>query len=69
MTDFKDIQDVTTKDEIMNEFFTWMFDDPNIQDKSVKLIREIDLSLAHDYMDPLIYIFLKQFIVFLKHQL
>ena len=55
MTDFKDIQDVTTKDEIMNEFFTWMFDDPNIQDKSVKLIREIDLSLAHDYMDPHIY--------------
>ena len=55
MADFKEIQEVTTKNEIMNEFFTWLFDDSNIQEKSVKLIREIDLSLAHNYMDPNIY--------------
>ena len=55
MTDFKDLQDVPTKEKIMYEFFTWLFDDSNIQNKSVSLISEIDLSLAHDYMDPNIY--------------
>lgn len=34
MADFKEIQEVTTKNEIMNEFFTWLFDDSNIQEKS-----------------------------------
>lgn len=37
MTDFEDLQDMTTKEEIMNEFFTWLFDDVDVKDKSVIL--------------------------------
>ena len=55
MTDFEDLQDMTTKEEIMNEFFTWLFDDVDVKDKSVILKSEVDLSLAHDYFDPKIY--------------
>ena len=39
----------------MADFFTWLFDDPRIKNKSINLKKEIDLSLAHDYMDPYIY--------------
>ncbi len=55
MTDFEDLQDMTTKEEIMNKFFTWLFDDVDVKDKSVILKSEVDLSLAHDYFDPKIY--------------
>ena len=55
MTDFEDLQNMVTKEEIINEFFTWLFNDEDVKDKSVVLKSEIDLSLAHDYFDPKIY--------------
>ncbi len=55
MTDFQDLQNVATKEEIIKDFFTWLFDEPSVQNKSVKLYSEVDLSLAHDYLDPKIY--------------
>ena len=55
MTDFEDLQNIVTKEEIINEFFTWLFNDEDVKDKSVVLKSEIDLSLAHDYFDPKIY--------------
>lgn len=50
-----DIENLDTKENIMANFFTWLFDDPRIKNKSINLKKEIDLSLAHDYMDPYIY--------------
>ena len=50
-----DIENLDTKENIMTDFFTWLFDNPRIKNKSINLKKEIDLSLARDYMDPYIY--------------
>lgn len=49
------LEDVENKQKILQDFFTWLFDDNRIIDKSISLTGEVDLSLCHDYMDPNIY--------------
>lgn len=44
-----------TKELIIKDFFTWLFDDERIIDKDVTLESEIDFTLAPYYMDPNIY--------------
>lgn len=49
------LEDIENKQEVLQNFFIWLFDDERIKDKSISLIGEIDLSLCHDYSDPNIY--------------
>ena len=49
------LEDVENKQEVFNDFFIWLFDDDRINNKSISLTGEIDLSLCHDYIDANIY--------------
>ncbi len=49
------LEDVENKQKVLQDFFTWLFDDDRINNKSISLTGEVDLSLCHDYMDPNIY--------------
>ena len=49
------IEEITNKATILEEFFTWLFDDDRILDKSIGLDKEIDMSLCSSYQDPYIY--------------
>ena len=49
------LEDTTNKKELFQEFFTWLFDDSRIINKSVSLIEELDFSLCPNYMDSNIY--------------
>ena len=49
------LEDMDTKEELIKDFFTWLFDDMRIKDKSVSLHKEVDISLAPYYTDPNIY--------------
>ena len=46
----KNLSDVESKRQIVEEFFSWVLDKPNVE-----LFEELDLSLAPDYYDPNIY--------------
>lgn len=49
------LEDVENKQEVLHDFFIWLFDDDRVKDKSISLHNEIDLSLCHDYIDANIY--------------
>ena len=49
------LEDVENKQEVLHDFFIWLFNDDRINNKSISLTGEVDLSLCHDYMDPNIY--------------
>lgn len=49
------LQDIDNKEDLMREFFIWLFDDPNITDKEVTLTKEIDYTMCSTYNDPYIY--------------
>ena len=49
------LEDINTKENLMQDFYAWLFDDKNIVDKSVNLEKEVDISLAPYYTDPYIY--------------
>lgn len=49
------IEEITNKRTIFEKFFTWLFDDDRILDKSIELEKEIDMSLCSSYQDPYIY--------------
>ena len=49
------IEEITNKGTIFEKFFTWLFDDDRILDKSIELDKEIDMSLCSSYQDPYIY--------------
>lgn len=49
------LENLETKEPIINDFFTWLFDDDKIINKKVSLQKEIDLTLAPYYMDANIY--------------
>lgn len=49
------LEDIDTKENLIKDFYTWLFDDNNIIDKSVILEKEVDISLAPYYTDPYIY--------------
>ena len=49
------LEDINTKENLIQDFYTWLFDDNNIIDKSVDLEKEVDISLAPYYTDPYIY--------------
>ena len=39
------LEDINTKENLMQDFYAWLFDDKNIVDKSVNLEKEVDISL------------------------
>ena len=49
------IKDLHSKEPLIQEFYTWLFDDHRILNKDVILEQEIDLALASYYNDPNIY--------------
>ena len=49
------LEDINTKENLIQDFYRWLFDDNNIIDKSVILEKEVDISLAPYYTDPYIY--------------
>lgn len=49
------LEDMNSKKEAFQDFFEWLYDDNRIENNSVKLHSEIDLSLAHTYSDANIY--------------
>lgn len=49
------LENLETKEPLIKEFFTWIFDDERIVNKEVTLESEIDLTLAPDYIDANIY--------------
>lgn len=49
------LEDLENKEELIKEFFTWLFDDYRIIKKDVNLEKEIDLVLAPNYIDANIY--------------
>ena len=49
------LEDVENKQEVLHDFFIWLFNDDRINNKSISLTGEVDLSLCHDYMDSNIY--------------
>ena len=50
-----DLENISTKEDIIKEFFTWLFDDSRIKNHSITLQKETDLTLVKDYNDPNIY--------------
>ena len=50
-----DLENISTKEDIIKEFFTWLFDDSRIKNRSITLQKETDLTLVKDYNDPNIY--------------
>ena len=49
------LEDINTKENLIQDFYRWLFDDNNVFDKSVILEKEVDISLAPYYTDPYIY--------------
>lgn len=49
------LENVETKEPLIKDFFTWLFDDERIVNKEVILESEIDFTLAPYYMDANIY--------------
>lgn len=49
------LEDINTKENLIQDFYRWLFDDNNVVDKSVILEKEVDISLAPYYTDPYIY--------------
>ena len=49
------LEDLDTKEKVIEKFFNWLFDDTLIIDKSVELQKELDISLVQSYTDPYIY--------------
>ena len=49
------LEDIDTKEEVIEKFFNWLFDDELIIDKSVELQKELDISLVQSYTDSNIY--------------
>ena len=49
------LEDIDTKEELIKEFYSWIFDDKLIVNKSVELEKELDISLVQSYSDPYIY--------------
>ena len=49
------LQDVDNKEFLIKQFYIWLFDDNRITNKELELKSEVDLSLAHSYLDPNIY--------------
>ena len=49
------LEDIDTKENLIQDFYRWLFDNNNIVDKSVILEKEVDISLAPYYTDPYIY--------------
>lgn len=49
------LEDIDTKENLIQDFYRWLFDDNNVFDKSVILEKEVDISLAPYYTDPYIY--------------
>ena len=54
------LEDLSSKEQLLNDFFTWLFDDKRVVNKEIQLEKEVDISLAPFYLDPNIY-FPKQF--------
>ena len=50
-----DLENVNTKEDIIKEFFSWLFDNYRIKNHSIALQKETDLTLVKDYNDPNIY--------------
>lgn len=51
----ENLEDLETKEKLFQDFFTWLFNNSHVKNKNIKLISEIDVSLARDYNDPYIY--------------
>lgn len=49
------LEDIDTKENLIQDFYIWLLDDKNIIDKSVNLEKEVDISLAPYYTDTYIY--------------
>lgn len=49
------LEDINSKESIVFDFFSWLYDDERIIDKNVELHSDFDISLAPYYMDPNIY--------------
>lgn len=49
------LESLETKEPLIKDFFTWLFDDDRIINKDITLEHEIDLALAPNYMDANIY--------------
>lgn len=49
------LEDINTKENLIQDFYRWLFDNNNVVDKSVILEKEVDFSLAPYYTDPYIY--------------
>ena len=50
-----DLENISTKEDIIKEFFSWLFDDSRIKNHYIALQKETDLTLVKDYNDPNIY--------------
>ena len=50
-----DLENLENKETLIKDFFTWLFDDNRIIDKDVTLEKEIDCTLAPNYLDAHIY--------------
>lgn len=48
------LEDIDTKENLIQDFYRWLFDNNNVVDKSVILEKEVDISLAPYYTDPYI---------------
>ena len=59
------LEDLSSKEQLFNDFFTWLFDDKRVVNKEIQLEKEVDISLAPFYLDPNIY-FPKQFKIFFE---
>lgn len=49
------LENINTKEDLIQTFYTWLFNDKSINNKSINLEKEIDISLAPYYLDPYIY--------------
>lgn len=49
------LENMDTKEKLIREFYTWLFDDERITVNSLVLEKELDISLAPFYADPNIY--------------
>ena len=44
------LEDIDTKENLIQDFYRWLFDNNNVVDKSVILEKEVDISLAPYYI-------------------
>lgn len=49
------LEDLDTKESVVFDFFTWLYNNDSVISKKVELHKEFDISLAPYYMDPNIY--------------